>query len=98
MSANRWTPGPWIVVNEVIRGAPSQRSGFRRLVATTWDGAHKANARLIAAAPELAEALAALLERYVDLINCGDCGNWDPETEQQVIAARAALRKARGEA
>jgi len=28
---------------------------------------------------------------YVDMINSGDCGNWDPETEPEVIRARAAL-------
>lgn len=44
---------------------------------------------------ELAAALAALLDRYVDLVNCGDCGFWDPEAEDEVIAARAALAKAK---
>ena len=52
------------------------------------------NARLVAAAPELLEALNAMLDRYTDLVNCGDCGNWDPETEEPVIAARAAIAKA----
>lgn len=37
------------------------------------------------------EALKALLDRYTSLVNCGDCGNWDPETEAVVIKARAAL-------
>lgn len=48
-------------------------------------------------APLLRDALTALLDRYVSLVNCGDCGNWNPETEDQVIAARAALANARGE-
>lgn len=39
----------------------------------------------------LVSALAGLLERYTSLVNCGDCGNWDPETEDEVKAARAAL-------
>jgi hypothetical protein len=43
---------------------------------------------------ELLAALKVLLDRYVSLINCGDCGNWDPETEAEVIAARAAIKKA----
>lgn len=55
-----------------------------------------ANARLIAAAPELLEALHDLLTRYVELVNCGDCGHWDPEQEDDVKAARAAIAKARG--
>jgi hypothetical protein len=39
----------------------------------------------------LREALEKLLNRYVDLVNCGDCGFWDPEKEPEVQAARAAL-------
>lgn len=31
------------------------------------------------------------LDHYLRLANCGDCGNWDPETEAEVIAIRAAL-------
>lgn len=41
-------------------------------------------------------ALRVMLHRYVSLVNCGDCGHWDPETEPEVIAARAALAKAEG--
>lgn len=37
------------------------------------------------------DALKALLERYTNLINSGDAGHWDPEREQVVIDARAAL-------
>lgn len=39
----------------------------------------------------LRKALADLLDHYTELVNCGDCGNWNPETEAEVIAARAAL-------
>lgn len=39
------------------------------------------------------QALANLLDRYVGLVNCGDCGFWNPETEPEVIAARAALAR-----
>ena len=42
----------------------------------------------------LQEALTGLLSLYVELVNCGDCGRWDPEAVPQVIAARAALAKA----
>lgn len=49
---------------------------------------------LIAAAPELYEALAKLLDHYTRLVNCGDCGSWNPEVEPEILAARAALLKA----
>jgi len=39
------------------------------------------------------EVLQRLLDKYVSLVNCGDCGNWDPETEQEVIDARVELAK-----
>jgi hypothetical protein len=39
----------------------------------------------------MVKALEAMVERYVGLANSGDCGFWDPETEEEVIAARAAL-------
>jgi hypothetical protein len=39
----------------------------------------------------LREAAAALLDRYVGLVNCGDCGHWNPEEEDEVIALRSAL-------
>ena len=41
----------------------------------------------------LREAAQALLDRYTSLVNCGDCGNWDPETEPDVIALGAELAK-----
>ncbi len=37
------------------------------------------------------KALSAILDRYTGLVNSGDAGNWDSETEPEVIAARAAL-------
>jgi hypothetical protein len=47
------------------------------------------------AAPEpqtaMHAALTGLLDRYTELVNSGDCGSWDPETEDVVIAARKAL-------
>lgn len=40
---------------------------------------------------QLKAALVAMIDRYTALVNCGDCGNWDPETEDEVIAAHAVL-------
>jgi hypothetical protein len=40
----------------------------------------------------LALALRDLLKHYVELVESGDCGSWNPEGVSQVIQARAALR------
>ena len=59
------------------------RMGYR-------DARHDA-AELALKADACVAALRALLDRYTDLVSCGDCGNWNPDQEDQVIAARAAL-------
>ena len=56
-----------------------------------------ANAHLIAAAPDMYEALEGMIDMYTALINSGDCGNWDPEEDKEVIAARKSITKARGD-
>ena len=48
------------------------------------------------AAPDLLKALENLLHIYVALVESGDAGNWDAETETEVIDARAAIAKAKG--
>lgn len=66
------------------------------LVLETHRGQAAANARLFAAAPDLLSALHAITQRYVTLAESGDCGNWNPEEEPEVQAARAAIEKAEG--
>lgn len=82
MSDVKHTPGPWHVANGCqIRGAKDQ-------IAKAWmmrNGEGLANARLIAAAPELLNALEAITEAYDTSL---------PEYK----VARAAIAKARGEA
>ncbi len=98
MSELRATPGPWVVERSVIRG-DADHLGRTVAVASTlnvaWPFGRRAakeepyNAHLIAAAPELYEALVALmdLESRDRVMPAGP--EWD--------AARAALAKARGE-
>ena len=90
---NKHTPAPWHVANGV------QIRSERDQIAKVWmmrHGEGKANAHLIAAAPDLLEALSGMLEIY------GGENDTDGlpkhEVELNLIAhARAALSKARGE-
>ena len=103
MSDTQYTPGPWVVADDGD-GLIYVLTEDEGLVADAHDPSFiddevaKANARLIAAAPELVEALEKMTAHYVALVECGDCGFWDANKEPEVIAARAALSKARGEA
>lgn len=84
MSKFKGTPGPWHVANGCqIRSAKDQ-------IAKAWmmrDGEGQANARLIAAAPELLEALNLVLD------NCLDSGGLAAAHAK----ARAAIAKATGD-
>lgn len=99
-----WTPGPWSLSDEVERdgllsrqvyGAPE---GMLAIVRTANQGRHygAANANLIAAAPDLYEALEALMgDATFKLAKKG--GNLE-EIMAHTSQARTALAKARGEA
>lgn len=95
-----YTPGPWIVTDDVnahvIRGAEQPRNErgvdfvFRDYVASIWGGYHEANARLIAAAPDLLAALEAMVKSWEHGISYNDARN-------EIGNARAAIAKAKGE-
>lgn len=97
-----FTPGPWSV------NANSEQSDPDKLSVEIGDGAYficqvdggihqKANARLIAAAPELLEALESLFDDYKQLADSGDCGCWLLEDQEVGKKALAVIAKARGE-
>lgn len=106
-SRTPFTPGPWLIKRAEIRiddeydyaiydtGHQVIAEAFGRSGVSDFPPA-EANARLISAAPDLYEAVKGFLDLYVALVNSGDCGNWNPEEEDVVIAARAALQKADG--
>lgn len=92
------TPGPWqcqpLHGRSVIAGVGVFQLGS--LGADVLARDMEANARLIAAAPDLLAALRLFVERYLRLVSSGDCGNWDAEGDDEMIAARAAIAKAEG--
>lgn len=42
---------------------------------------------------DLLACLRAMLDCYISLVNSGDCGNWDVESEEEVKRARALLAR-----
>jgi len=58
----------------------------------------EANAHLIASAPELLAALEAVTKAYVELVQSDYPPSWSAEKDSEVIAARAAIAKAKGNA
>lgn len=98
-----WTPGPW-AVNP--KAATNVEAGGRGVSAcggyfdNTSDGAYavenEANARLIAAAPDMAEALRLFI--HYDEATDDDGVQLMLNYADALSAAKAALAKARGEA
>jgi hypothetical protein len=77
------TPGPWTFEDDmgshIIRGAAQENKTsfgsyyFSPYVASTWGGHNEANARLIAAAPELLAALRLTRGQWIHSINAQEC-------------------------
>lgn len=97
-----FTPGPWRVHPRTSMTVMNEDG---RVVATTGgyssttDGErvhheNEANARLIAAAPAMYEALKALFDDYKQLADSGDAGFWRLEDNAAGQQALAALRLA----
>jgi len=88
MSNTKHTPGPWMVghFNDVRTG-----DGYRSLanVSSSFELPAEANARLIAAAPELLEALEAF--KAIDAFD-----GWHPKYRDAIAKAEAAIAKATG--
>jgi len=88
MAETRWTPGPWHADREFdICGEDGH------VIADCFG--KPANARLMAAAPELYEALAKLVPRFERA--CAHAGSDEEFIAEATATARAALAKARGD-
>lgn len=96
------TPGPWEAKFDEGEGTWRVRQkGTARRVAgasierTVAEGFRfRPDAVQAAAAPELADALQALLQDYQQLSDSGDAGNLNLENSEVGLQAYAALRKA----
>lgn len=87
MSAH--TPGPWEREGLLVTSTRRDAEGVRLLVAkclSAYDSAVEADARLIAAAPELLAALEAMVSAEAEI----------GADDEYLRAARAAIAKARG--
>lgn len=90
-----YTPGPWFVADgdgEDDECGIGTKPGQFDIAQMVW----RHDARLIAAAPELLDALKYLTLRYIALIREAGCYRWNPETDSEVVNARAAIAKAEG--
>jgi len=90
------TPGPWVIRKAKENGACSVVSESKDLAGFTFIAAltpsDEANARLIAAAPELLESLRELVEWSDDME-----ANYPYDITPMLAKARAAIKKATGE-
>ena len=86
------TPGPWATSSawNVMKGGT--KIATLEQMPGNYESERMANARLISSAPELLSAL----DRIISLGKSENFGDW--EAWEEVIDARAALRKAKGEA
>lgn len=95
MSASKHTPGPWSLWKDVCHGEHGMITddAHARHIAQIKDGAPEieANARLIAAAPELLEAM----QTYIAALDGWENTN---KAERRVKTAEAGMRAAIGKA
>ena len=97
------TPGPWEILTTnrktyVVTNALSKPFVGQVIAGPTTCPDWESNARLIASAPDLLAALEAVTKDYVELVQSDYPPSWDVEKNSEVIAARKAIAKAKGNA
>lgn len=99
MSEAKFTPGPWSIEKTTYGyGVRAPQWGYVAIHDTSphdhWNEGQSANRMLIAAAPDLFEALKTLYEETADYIERNNLGDVHHNLSMQL--ARAALNKATG--
>lgn len=106
MTTTKHTPGPWRIGRDygaVVADTPIQNgiTGSNHVEAygghLIAESISDCNKPLIAAAPELLDALVELFRSYKQLADCGDSGHWSLEVQPEGQKAMAAITKATGE-
>lgn len=98
------TPGPWYYRPEEPSVESQLQTGYNVLIAECRGSSSvppdqaRANARLIAAAPELLAALESIAGGHVDDIGTNRLGRVRIDVEAMQSIARAAIAKATGQA
>jgi hypothetical protein len=97
------TPGPWEILTTnrktyVVTNALSQPFVGQVIAGPTTCPDWESNAHLIASAPELLSALEAVTKAYVELVQSDYPPSWSAEKHSEVISARKAIAKAKGNA
>jgi hypothetical protein len=110
-SESSHTPGPWHWDSDPVKGDPTGRIRYRvcttgktitQVYYSSFEGGHTnavADAKLIAAAPDLLEALkkaASELEQYVDFQQKSDYLEYAADTQKKLDAINAIIAKAEG--
>ena len=93
---NKHTPGPWMVLGKGVYTdyLPSHQIVYQFHQSATDEEA-EANARLIAAAPDLLEAAKDVLADHKERVSTPNCGPQDqPNRTECMDALRAAIAKA----
>ena len=101
MSEPKWTPGPWFDGGMDHHGQSIVRQEFIE-ICTCWhhsvgaiEQEMKANARLIAAAPELYDYLDIMCSALMEMTDLG--GGLSSDVESMLRHSRELLAKTRGE-
>lgn len=90
--------GRWKADGSVLRAGHQNRDRVADFMHGLGPDDHQVNAAYAALSassfPALVKALSDLAHRHVELIDSGDCGQWDSLEDPAVTAARAALQNA----